>query len=147
MNKKTIIIILAAMIVLFVAIIYSFKEPQEPIIEKGEVLLPKASPGQSKSLIAEASYSCDDGKTVKASFYKGETIEVKPGDPPVPTGSAKIVLSDGRNFDLAQTISADGGRYANADESFVFWIKGDGAIVLENGAEKDYTRCVVPSKQ
>ena len=147
MNKKTIIIILAAMIVSFVAIIYSFKGPQEPIIDKGEVLLPKANPDQPKSLIVEASYSCDAGKTIKASFYKGETIEAKPGEPPVPTGSVKIVLSDGRNYDLPQTISADGGRYANADESFVFWSKGDGVIVLENGVEKDYTGCVVPSKQ
>ncbi|HTW97059.1 MAG TPA: MliC family protein, partial [Candidatus Methylomirabilis sp.] len=72
---------------------------------------------------------------------------VAPGEPPIPTGSVKIVLSDGRNFDLPQTISADGSRYANSDESFVFWSVGDGALVLENNAEKDYTGCVVQPTQ
>jgi membrane-bound inhibitor of C-type lysozyme len=44
---------------------------------------------------------------------------------------------------LAQTISADGGRYANFDESFVFWSKGNGALVLENDKEKSFVGCVV----
>ncbi len=65
---------------------------------------------------------------------------------PLPSGSVKIVLSDGRNFDLPQTISADGGRYANSDESFVFWSKGNGALVLENNVEKSYIGCVVLAK-
>ncbi len=99
----------------------------------------------SSSPIAQATYNCNDGKTVGASFYKGESKTVQPGEMPVPTGSVKIVLSDGRSFDLPQTISADGGRYANADESFIFWSKGDGAIVMENNVES-YTGCVLPSK-
>jgi hypothetical protein len=44
-------------------------------------------------------------------------------------------------LDLNQTISADGARYANSDESFVFWSKGDGALVLENNVEKSYLGC------
>jgi membrane-bound inhibitor of C-type lysozyme len=42
---------------------------------------------------------------------------------------------------LAQTISADGARYANFDESFVFWGKGNGALVLEGGEEKSFVGC------
>ena len=80
---------------------------------------------------------------MQAAFYKGEEHAVEPGQPPVPSGSVKLVLSDGRSFDLAKTLSADGGRYANADESFVFWDKGDTALVLENGAEKDYKGCLI----
>ncbi|MEI6843118.1 MAG: MliC family protein [bacterium] len=34
---------------------------------------------------------------------------------------------------LTQTISASGARYANADESFVFWNKGNTAFVEQNG--------------
>lgn len=119
----------------------------------GVVMTPEASTPATTTLptdsgikeaqpIAKATYDCDGGKIVKAEFYKGETVAVNPGEPPVPTGKAKVSLSDGRNFDLAQTISADGGRYANNDESFVFWDKGDNALLLENGVEKDYTRCI-----
>jgi membrane-bound inhibitor of C-type lysozyme len=97
----------------------------------------------ANSPIAQATYLCDGGKTIQAAFYKGEEHAVEPGQPPVPSGSVKLVLSDGRSFDLAKTLSADGGRYANADESFVFWDKGDTALVLENGAEKDYKGCLI----
>jgi len=62
---------------------------------------------------------------------------------PIPSGSVELVLSDGRTFSLPQTISADGVRYANSDESFVFWSTGDEALVLENGEEKEYKNCVV----
>jgi membrane-bound inhibitor of C-type lysozyme len=100
-------------------------------VEKGGVVTP----------IAEANYICNGGKTMSASFYKGKDQPVEPGQMPVPSGSAKLSLSDGRKFDLKQTISADGGRYANSDESFIFWDKGNTALVLENGAEKDYKGC------
>jgi membrane-bound inhibitor of C-type lysozyme len=93
--------------------------------------------------VAQANYVCNDNKTMQASFYKGETQTVAPGEMPISSGSVKLVLSDGRSFDLQQTISADGSRYANGDESFVFWSKGNGALVLENNVEKSYIGCVV----
>jgi membrane-bound inhibitor of C-type lysozyme len=43
---------------------------------------------------------------------------------------------------LAQTVSADGTRYANSDESFVFWSKGNGALVLENNKQTSFIGCV-----
>jgi len=104
------------------------------------------SPSSSPSPIAQVTYICNGDKTIDAAFYKGEPKTVEPGEPPIPSGSVKIVLSDGRNFDLPQTISADGSRYANSDESFVFWSKGNGALVLENNIEKNYTGCVIFSK-
>jgi len=105
----------------------------------------KSSVSPSLSLITEVTYLCDNNKTIKAAFYKGEPKPVQPGEMTIPSGMVKLVLSDGRNLDLAQTISADGGRYANSDESFVFWSKGNGAMVLENNAEKDYKNCIVVS--
>lgn len=103
--------------------------------------------GDKKSiLVTQTTYVCDAGKTIEAGFYKGELIPVKPGEPPIPTGSVKIVLSDGRKFDLRHTISADGSRYANSDESFIFWSRGDEAYVFENNVEKNYTGCTVPIK-
>ncbi len=100
---------------------------------------------QKEQPIASVRYSCDAGKTIDASFYKGATAEVpapKPGQPPTPTGYAQISLSDGRAMTLPQTISADGARYANDDESFVFWSKGNGALVLERNQEKSFIGCV-----
>lgn len=79
------------------------------------------------TVTATASYACNDSKTINATFY---------------TGSTTIALSDGRTMTLSQTVSADGGRYANPDESFVFWSKGNGALVLENNVQKSYIGCV-----
>lgn len=108
----------------------------------------KSPPGRpSLSVAAQVTYICNDGETIEATFYKGQQKPVEPGKPPVPSGRVKIVLSDGRNFNLPQTISADGSRYANDDESFVLWSKGDGAIVRENNVEKKYVRRDVPGKE
>ena len=110
----------------------------------GQTGLPEQSAAGEQIFIAQAVYVCDGGKTVKASFYEGEPVFVEPGQMPIPAGSVKIVLDDGRNFDLPQTISASGVRYANEDESFIFWNKGDGVLIFENGEEKNYTNCAAP---
>jgi len=104
-----------------------------------------SSSPSSVSLIAEVNYLCESNKTIKAAFYKGESKPVRLGEMPIPSGRVKLVLSDGRTFDLVQTLSADGGRYANKDESFVFWSKGNGVIILENNEEKDYKGCIIVS--
>jgi membrane-bound inhibitor of C-type lysozyme len=91
----------------------------------------------------KASYLCNEGKTMEVSFYNGEPLVVNPGEPPIPTGRVDLILSDGRQMNLPQTISASGVRYANQDESFVFWSKGNGALVLESNTEKSYIGCIV----
>jgi membrane-bound inhibitor of C-type lysozyme len=100
----------------------------------------------SPSPITQVTYICNNDKTIDAAFYKGESKTVEPGEPPITSGSVKVVLSDGRSFDLPQTISASGIRYTNSDESFVFWGKGNGVLVLENNVEKSYIGCVVLAK-
>ncbi|MDD5098663.1 MAG: MliC family protein [Candidatus Pacebacteria bacterium] len=52
-----------------------------------------------------------------------------------------IVYLKDRELVLPQTISASGARYANADESIVFWNKGNTAFIQENGAVT-YSDCV-----
>lgn len=96
---------------------------------------------QALTFISEVNYICDDSKTIKASFYEGKYIPVEPGEPPIPTGSVEIILSDGKSFNLPQTISASGVRYANNDESLIFWSKGDSAFILENN-EETYANCI-----
>lgn len=99
------------------------------------------------------SYACKANKTITATFYEGQpTVVTNSDQPPVPGGSAHVVLDDGRTLDLKRTMSADGIRYSNGDpsiksgmpgaESFVFWSKGNGAIVLENNVEKNYIGCI-----
>lgn len=99
-----------------------------------------------------AMYSCNAGKSITVLFYEGtSSVSIAPSvtgvssidsnQPPTPTGKVNISLSDGRKMTLSQTISADGGRYTNKDESFVFWDKGNNAMVLENGKEKNFTKC------
>lgn len=101
---------------------------------------------QEPVLINTVSYVCSENNTINASLYTDPNTPVaKPGEQPIPDGFAKVSLSDGRNFTLPQTLSADGVRYATADESFVFWGKGNGALVLESGELKSYTGCVLVS--
>jgi membrane-bound inhibitor of C-type lysozyme len=92
--------------------------------------------------IAQVSFACDAGKTINASFYQGASTPAASADqPPTPGGSVALKLSDGRTMTLPQTISADGTRYANADESFIFWAKGNGAFIME-GNQQTYTGCI-----
>lgn len=68
-----------------------------------------------------AKFACAGGKTIDATF-------VNTGG-----GSVKLALSDGRSLTLPQAMSASGARYANKDESFVFWNKGNTAFIDEGG--------------
>ena len=68
-------------------------------------------------IINTAVFACPENKTIYAEFVKNQV---------------KLKLSDGRELILPQTISASGARYANADETFIFWNKGNGAFIEEN---------------
>lgn len=78
--------------------------------------------------VAEATFECHGGKTIAATFY-ADSVELK--------------LSDGRDMTVPQAMSGSGARYANADESFVFWNKGNTAFITEGGDDKQtYGDCV-----
>ena len=55
--------------------------------------------------------------------------------------AAYLTLSDGREISLPQGPSGSGARYANADDSFVFWNKGNTAFIEESG-KTTYSGCV-----
>jgi membrane-bound inhibitor of C-type lysozyme len=135
MNKITKVIEIICVIVIAVAVVFL-------------ILHFHKSTTISNSPVATVLYSCDGGKTITASYYQGATAPTPAsGQEPTPTGSVSLTLADGSTMTLAQTISADGARYANADESFVFWEKGNSVMVLENGAEKNYTGCIAVSPE
>ncbi len=89
-------------------------------------------------LVATVNYACNDQKTITASYYRGDAPVSAPNEPPIPNGSVQLVLSDGRAMTIPQTLSADGSRYANTDESLVFWSKGNGTTITE-GTRPTYT--------
>ena len=94
------------------------------------------------SPVASVVFECDGDKSINATFYTGEPKPVMEGEMPQPTGSVEVTLSDGMKMTLPQTISADGARYANADESMVFWNKGSGAFIMhKDQVDPTYTNC------
>lgn len=91
----------------------------------------------------QATYQCADSHTIKAVFAtKGPVKAVLPGEPPVSNGVVMLQLDAEAEITLPQVLSADGGRYANVDETLVFWSKGSGAMVLENGVQTTYKNCI-----
>lgn len=95
------------------------------------------------TLQKSVTYRCDGAKTIAADYYVGPAVPAPmPNEPPVPTGSVKVAIGEEPTTTLMQTISADGVRYANADESLVFWSKGNEALVMRNNVmDPAYANC------
>lgn len=74
----------------------------------------------------KAVFACPGDKAIYAEFVADKV---------------NLLLSDGRSLSIPRAISASGARYANADESFVFWNKGNGAFIEEKGSVT-YDGCV-----
>jgi membrane-bound inhibitor of C-type lysozyme len=92
------------------------------------VLLVTAGYALAETPVATAVFKCDGGKTIDATFY---------------ASSVDLKLSDGRSMKVPQAMSASGARYANKDETFVFWNKGDTAFVTEGKDGKEtFSGCV-----
>jgi len=87
-----------------------------------------AVPAYAATATAVATFKCKDGKSIDASFF-ADKVDLK--------------LSDGRSLSLPQVMSGSGARYANKDESFVFWNKGNTAFITEGASgEETYSDCV-----
>jgi membrane-bound inhibitor of C-type lysozyme len=72
---------------------------------------------KQSEIIAKAVFACPDNKAIYAEFTKNQV---------------SLILSDGRKIILPQVISGSGARYANSNETFIFWNKGNGAFIEEN---------------
>jgi membrane-bound inhibitor of C-type lysozyme len=71
-------------------------------------------------VINDVTYACDGNKNVRAIYRRG---------------SVELLTSDSRHLVVPQSVSGSGARYANEDESFVFWNKGDTAFVTEGAGD------------
>lgn len=109
--------------------------------------VPAAPSTASSTPFAVVDYRCDGGRSIHAQYFKGSTPPATvPGEPPTPTGHVVLSLSDGRTVTLEQTIAADGIRYSDnptpgGTETFIFWSKGNGAFITENGTET-FANCI-----
>jgi len=141
MNKKIIFSAIAVLAIALAAALYFANRSAVPAETPDELT-------EEGELTAKALFTCDNGKTIDVAFFEGEEIPVEPGEPPVPTGTARAVFSNGIAYELLQTISASGARYATKDESLVFWNKGDEATIYENGeVSSDWTNCGVRAEE
>jgi membrane-bound inhibitor of C-type lysozyme len=73
-------------------------------------------PSKADGPSTDVTYTCPGNKFIRAIYSKD---------------SVELYLSDGRHIGAPHAMSADGARYANKDESFVFWNKGTTAFITE----------------
>ncbi|MCX6731881.1 MAG: MliC family protein [Candidatus Parcubacteria bacterium] len=77
-------------------------------------------------------FNCDDSKTITATFYIGDDKFVD------------LILSDERKLSVPHAISASGARYANTDETFVFWNKSDTSFITEGAnSTTTFSNCIL----
>lgn len=81
------------------------------------------------TIVDVRSLRCDDGRVVSATYLAG------------PRSRVTLQLGD-TGVEAASVVAASGARYATADESLVWWNKGDTTALTWKGRT---TSCVVDS--
>jgi membrane-bound inhibitor of C-type lysozyme len=117
MSKQKIVLIVLLIVILIAGILLFTEQGKK----KGNIPVEKEIP-------IAARFDCQDGSFIEAKFFNKDPRYVD------------LNLSDRRQISVPQAISASGARYANADESFVFWNKGDTAFI-EEGGKTTFTDC------
>ena len=106
MKKALFIVIITILVSTSIFCLYQKTLPKNTVVEKA-----------TSGIINSVTFSCAGNKTIQALFFENKV---------------ELALSDGRHMLLLQAISASGARYANTDESFVFWNKGNTAFIEES---------------
>jgi membrane-bound inhibitor of C-type lysozyme len=133
----TVVIIVALIALCLVLWAYRNTPPLSNLLgSKGPTSAEQETP---KSTVA---YVCDNNKKLTAVYYDGPATVAHDGAP-MPGGHVQLTLTDGTMMSLPQTQSGSGIRYANTNENFVFWSKGNTAFVEEGTNQKQtYTGCI-----
>jgi len=106
MKKTLFIVIITILVSTGIFCLYQKSLPKNTVAEKA-----------TGRIINSVTFSCAGNKTIQVLFFEDK---------------AELNLSDGRHMLLLQAISASGARYANTEESFVFWNKGNTAFIEES---------------
>ncbi len=139
MNKKT-LISLGVLLVILIILFAIFKNNPSPVVaptsDTGTTTpLDQLTQSQTDKTVV---YYCDGKKSITTTYHLPDDALV---DVYLNDGQ---VDSDGVELSLPHVISGSGARYANADESLVFWNKGNTAFLEENGTTT-YVNCVTTS--
>jgi membrane-bound inhibitor of C-type lysozyme len=118
MNYKTIVSVFVVVAVIGIGVFIITKNPQSP---SDDPLM-----NRDIAIMSTGSFLCSNGEPLDIIF----------------TEESAIVAVRDQVIELPQVIAASGARYANADESFVLWNKGDTVMVQESG-ETTYDNCVM----
>ena len=113
-------------IAVILAIVYGFVAYIVPALQSGPSQATDTQPSPTSANI-QAVYTCDGGKHITATYLND-------------VGKVNLQLSSGKTILLPHAMSANGARYANADESIVFWNVGNTAFLEENGIQT-YANC------
>jgi membrane-bound inhibitor of C-type lysozyme len=136
-SSKKKVLAIAAVLLAAAAIIYFLA-----VAGAKDAAAPVGQQEASRTPVNTVVYRCDNGKSITAAYFEGVDIPVVEGEMPNPTGSVDVSLDGGASMSLNQTLSASGIRYGNNDESFVFWSKGQEALIMRNNQmDLDYTNC------
>lgn len=82
--------------------------------------------------LTTVTFMCKNSKSIVATFNL------------ITDKGVNLVLSDGRSLFVPHSISASGARYANEDETFVFWNKGNTAFITEGkDGNTTYEDCLI----
>jgi len=122
MKTNKILFAIVVLILIGAGVFYSY---QKFVVDKAAQNL--ATNKATAGVISSATFYCAGNKNIQAVFFADKV---------------ELVLSDGRKMLLPQALSASGARYANNDESFVFWNKGDTAFVNE-GDKTTFEECAI----
>lgn len=123
---------IGVVIIVILVALFAWKKPKDNTPVKSE-----------RTLITSVKYMCDNDKSISVAYYEDkELTQPIEGEPAVPSNSVDISLDEGPLMLLTQTVSASGARYANIDESLVFWNKGDEALIMRNNEmDQTYKNC------
>lgn len=119
-NKNMLVAVIAVIAALAIGIgLYQINQPVYTLTDVSTPPLPTPTP-------IVANFTCNGGKSIQATFA-GNYVS--------------LVLSDSRKLSLPHALSANGARFANANQSFVFWNVGNTAFIEENNVQT-YSNCI-----
>jgi membrane-bound inhibitor of C-type lysozyme len=87
-------------------------------------------------------YDCAYGRSLVVQYF-GTPVLSLPNGMPMPGGHVVVTQADGTRHVLQEMPAETGTRYANERDTFVFWVRPDGAFAEEGPSQTvSYSNCV-----
>jgi membrane-bound inhibitor of C-type lysozyme len=105
---KTILLVLIGVVIVAAGAIFVFVTLPDRDMDTDDVVV-----------VHEETLTCTDGTVLGTQFLANGNV---------------VVTMNNTPYELTRAVAASGERYANSDESFVFWNKGGESMIMVNGA-------------